>query len=69
VGLIFISPEKGAETTIMLASDPSLEGVSGRYYDQCKLKIPAESALDEQLQETLWQQSLALLQLDEPDWG
>jgi len=69
IGLIFISPEKGAETTIMLASDPGLEGVSGRYYDQCKLKAPAESAIDEHLQETLWQQSLELLHLDEPDWG
>ena len=68
LGLIFISPEKGAETSIMLASDPNYEGVSGLYYDQCKQVDPSVAALDESLQESLWEDSLAALSLTEPNW-
>ena len=57
LGLIFISPEKGAETTIMLASDPELETVSGKYYNQCKLDDYSDMADDAELRKRLWDYS------------
>ncbi len=54
LSLIFISPEKGAATTIMLASDPELTEVTGKYYDQCKLDDYATLADDAELRRRLW---------------
>lgn len=54
VGLLFISPEKGAKTTMMLASDPELEGVSGKYYDQCKLAGYSPVADDNLQRDAFW---------------
>jgi len=59
IGLMFIAPEKGAKTTIMLASDPQLSQVSGKYYNQCELEEPAPQALDSELQKRLWETSAA----------
>ena len=58
IGLIFSSPEKGAETTIMLASDPALAEVSGRYYDQCQPAGCSPLAEDATLRERLWNESV-----------
>lgn len=63
IGMIFISPEKGAQTTIMLASDPSLEDCSGKYYDQCELATYARLADDEELRTRLWDLSAELVNL------
>jgi retinol dehydrogenase-12 len=60
IGLMFIAPEKGALTNIMLASDPSLIEVSGKYYDQCELKDCSEQAADEALRKKLWDVSAEL---------
>ena len=54
LSLIFISPEKGAETTIMLASDPQLAETTGKYYNQCKLDDYAPVADDAELRRRLW---------------
>ncbi len=54
-----ISPEKGAQTSIFLASDPSLKGQSGGYYDDKQRKRnPAPLAKDKTLAKTLWAYSL-----------
>lgn len=63
IGLIFISPEKGAQTNIMLASDPSLEGVTGEYYDQCEPAEYSPQADDEALRKKLWDLSAELTEL------
>ena len=57
IGLMFISPEEGAKTTIMLGSDDSLAEVSGQYYDQCKEAAPSTLAQDDELRARLWQVS------------
>ena len=66
IGLIFISAERGAETSIMLASDPAYQSVTGRYFDQGNEVSAAKTALDVEVQEALWRDSLALLGLKEP---
>lgn len=54
IGLIFTTPEKGALTNIMLASDPTLADVSGKYYDQCELAEYSPIADDEAARTKLW---------------
>ena len=66
IGLVFISAERGAETSIMLASDPAYQSITGRYFDQGSEASAAKTALDLEAQETLWRESLALLGLEEP---
>lgn len=53
-------PEDGARTSIHLASSPEVEGVTGKYFTNCK-EVPS-SALshDKALAEKLWQVSLEL---------
>lgn len=60
IGLFFISPEKGARTTIMLASDPALQEVTGAYYDQCKPADCSPLADDAALRTRLWEESLQM---------
>jgi NAD(P)-dependent dehydrogenase (short-subunit alcohol dehydrogenase family) len=60
INLFFISVEKGAETSIMLASDPALETTTGQYFDQCKPADYAEAGKDAALRERLWQESEAM---------
>ena len=60
IGLFIRKPEQGAQTSIYLASSPEVEGVSGKYFVDCK---PAETnplANDQALAEKLWQASLEL---------
>ena len=64
IGLVFISPEKGAKTTIMLASDEALADVSGSYYNQCELQDYSPMADDASLRNKLWDVSAAAVGLD-----
>lgn len=57
LGLLFIAPDKGAKTTVMLASDPSLTDTTGKYYDQCELTECSALANDKALSQKLWQVS------------
>ena len=52
-----ISVEEGAKTSIMLASDPALEGVTGKYYSECVETNPTKAARDDAAGERLWQVS------------
>jgi NAD(P)-dependent dehydrogenase (short-subunit alcohol dehydrogenase family) len=52
-----ISPERGAETSIYLASSPEVARVSGQYFYQCKPKRSSQASYDEAAQERLWQVS------------
>jgi NAD(P)-dependent dehydrogenase (short-subunit alcohol dehydrogenase family) len=49
------SPEQGAQTSIHVASSPSVEGVSGQYFARCKIAIPARQALDDGAAARLWE--------------
>ena len=55
IGLFMKSPEQGAETSLYLASDPALEGVSGRYFANRKEKEPAAHATDDAAARRLWE--------------
>jgi hypothetical protein len=59
INLFFIDVVKGAKTSIMLASDPTLSSASGKYYDQCELDSYADVVTDQALREQLWQESEA----------
>jgi hypothetical protein len=51
----FSSPEKGAETSIYVASSPEIEGVSGKYFIKKKAVKSAEVSYDEAISKRLWQ--------------
>jgi NAD(P)-dependent dehydrogenase (short-subunit alcohol dehydrogenase family) len=64
-----ISPEKGAETSLYVATAPELQGVTGKYYDHCQEKEPAPAALDEELARRLWDETLKLCGMEEAAVG
>lgn len=49
-----ISPEEGAKTSVYLATSSAVNGVTGRYFDKCKVKEESALAKDKQLQKELW---------------
>lgn len=51
------SSEKGAETGLFLAIDPSIEGQSGGYYHDCKQEKLRPYAKDTSVAEPLWSKS------------
>jgi len=55
--LIMISPEKGAETSVYLASSPDVEGISGAYFIKKKIVAPSAEALNKNTAKKLWQLS------------
>ena len=57
------SPADGAATSIYLASDPSLSGVTGRYYANRKPKQSSASSYDQQVAARLWAASAELVGL------
>jgi NAD(P)-dependent dehydrogenase (short-subunit alcohol dehydrogenase family) len=57
------SPEKGAQTSIYLASSPEVEGVTGHYFAKCMPRRSAAISYDESLQRHLWEQSATLVNL------
>jgi NAD(P)-dependent dehydrogenase (short-subunit alcohol dehydrogenase family) len=59
----FLSIKKGAEPIVRLASDPGLEGVTGRYFDRDKEVAPSPLARDEALAQKLWTVSAGMVGL------
>ena len=51
------STDQGARTTIFLASDPSVEGVTGKYFEKCRERKPSRKARDMAAATRLWQVS------------
>jgi len=60
-----ISPKKGAETSVFLASSPDVDGVSGKYFDQKRESRSSRVSHDEEGQELLWEMSAKLTGLDD----
>lgn len=54
-GLLFKTPEKGAETSIYLASSEDVQGVTGNYFDDKKRVNPSKLATDERTAKQLWE--------------
>ncbi len=44
--LFMRSPKKGAQTSIYLASSPEVQGISGKYFEDCKEKKSSEESYD-----------------------
>jgi NAD(P)-dependent dehydrogenase (short-subunit alcohol dehydrogenase family) len=61
VGKLFaISPERGAETIVYLASSSDVEQSSGEYYYQCRPAMPTAAARDDVAAKRLWTESARL---------
>lgn len=61
--LFGIPVERGAATSVYLATSPQVNGVTGKYFDKSKPKKPSKLAHDKQLQKQLWQASEQLCPL------
>ena len=57
----FLSPAKGARTSVYLASSPEVEGVSGKYFVKCKPKQPRTVGAGPRGGARLWQVSEELV--------
>jgi NAD(P)-dependent dehydrogenase (short-subunit alcohol dehydrogenase family) len=64
------TPEQGAATSVMVGASPLLDGVSGRYFEDCAEALPAEPgsrrgyapyAVDPELARRLWDVSVRTL--------
>lgn len=59
------TPWQGAQTTIYCAVAEELEGVSGRYYGDCKEeKLVTAAAVDDEVAEKLWRVSAQMVGLE-----
>jgi NAD(P)-dependent dehydrogenase (short-subunit alcohol dehydrogenase family) len=63
IGSFGTSPQKGAKTSIYLASSPEVESVTGKYFVKSIPKRSAAISYDESLQRQLWEQSAKLVNL------
>jgi NAD(P)-dependent dehydrogenase (short-subunit alcohol dehydrogenase family) len=59
-GLISLSPEQGARTSIYLASAPEVAGVSGRYFVKEKPVVSSPQSRDQSTAERLWKLSVEM---------
>jgi NAD(P)-dependent dehydrogenase (short-subunit alcohol dehydrogenase family) len=58
--LFAISPEKGAETIVYLASSDAVTRVSGQYFYKCRVATPTKEAQDDAAAQRLWQETAKL---------
>lgn len=61
---IAISPRKGAETIIYLASSPDAAGASGEYFVKCRPATPSAEARDDGAAHRLWEETAKLTGLE-----
>jgi NAD(P)-dependent dehydrogenase (short-subunit alcohol dehydrogenase family) len=57
-----ISPEKGADTIVYLASSPEVANTTGAYFVKRKITAPSRAAQDDSAAKRLWKASEALAQ-------
>ncbi len=60
----FLTAEQGARTTLYVATEPGLEGVTGRYFAKQREAKPSAASRDPALARQLWDRSLALSGLE-----
>ena len=56
-----LSAEKGARTSIYLASSPDVATVTGKYFVKCKVRKPSAVAQDDEAARRLWETSEKLV--------
>jgi|TARA_B100001971_G_scaffold190116_1_gene192604 NAD(P)-dependent dehydrogenase (short-subunit alcohol dehydrogenase family) len=59
-----ITPEKGAETSIYLASSAEVEGITGKYFANKKETKSSKGSYDESISKRLWEVSAELTKLE-----
>lgn len=59
----FKKPEKGAETSIYLASSPEVEGITGKYFINKQEQKSSEDSYNETLAKKLWDISIEMVGL------
>ncbi len=67
VQIFAISPEKGAETIVYLASSPDVANVSGEYFYKNKVAKTSATASDAALAAALWNKTAELTGVDWPE--
>jgi NAD(P)-dependent dehydrogenase (short-subunit alcohol dehydrogenase family) len=58
-----LSPEQGAETVVYLAASPEVAGVTGGYFDKCRVRLPSAEAQDDAAARRLWDESAKLARM------
>ena len=66
IGVRGITPDKGAETPVYLAASPEVEGVTGRYFVDCRPAPSASISYDAELAARLWDMSASLTAAGDP---
>ena len=64
--LVMKTPERGALTSISLASSPEMEGVTGQFFANCRQRRSSRRSYDTDAARRLWSISAGLVGLD-PD--
>jgi NAD(P)-dependent dehydrogenase (short-subunit alcohol dehydrogenase family) len=64
VRLFFLSPEKGAETSIYLASSPEVEQITGKYFIKKSAVASSPESYNEEIAKRLWEVSAKLTHLE-----
>jgi NAD(P)-dependent dehydrogenase (short-subunit alcohol dehydrogenase family) len=59
-----LTPEEGAKTLVYLASSPEVNGVSGKYFHQCRQELPTAEAQNDADARRLWDVSVQLSGVD-----
>ncbi len=60
---LFKKPEKGAETSIYLASSPEVEGINGKYFINKQEQKSSEDSYNEALAKKLWDVAIQIVGL------
>jgi NAD(P)-dependent dehydrogenase (short-subunit alcohol dehydrogenase family) len=62
--LFAITPEKGAETIVYLASSPDVAPISGEYFYKCRPATPTAGGRDDAAASRLWNESAKLAAIE-----
>jgi retinol dehydrogenase 12 len=63
--LFAITPEKGAETIVYLASSPDVAAISGEYFYKCRPATPTAGGRDDAAASRLWNESAKLAGIED----
>jgi NAD(P)-dependent dehydrogenase (short-subunit alcohol dehydrogenase family) len=69
VPLVARSPEKGAATSIYLASSPEVQSITGKYFVDCIVTQPAPQAAASAVAKKLWDVSAEMVHLVESEFA
>jgi NAD(P)-dependent dehydrogenase (short-subunit alcohol dehydrogenase family) len=60
-----LSPQRGAETLVYLASSADLATVTGEYFFECRPSTPSREAQDDGVAQRLWRETARLAHLED----